>query len=266
MKALKPKSLIGVIALEALPGSPLYGGNDEHILTHALQDLEQYKEAGVESVKLENDFDIPYIQPPIPQEAIDLVIKIATEIRDRFDGPIGVQMLEAANLTSLEIAAKANLDWIRVEGFVYGHIGPEGLVKGSAGELLRLRKKLSCEHIKIFADVKKKHSSHAITADLDITDEVRQAELFLVDGIIVTSKFTGIEPIAEDLIKVRKITKLPLIIGSGMTSDNIEDFFDLADYFIVGSDFRKDGKFLAEMEVDRLTKFVTKFKRLQARQ
>jgi len=34
----------------------------------------------------------------------------------------------------------------------------------------------------VFGDVKKKHCSHALTGDLDIVDELKQAEFFLVDG------------------------------------------------------------------------------------
>lgn len=264
MNDLPPKSLIAVIALPALPGSPLYSGSNQQVIGRALKDLDAYMKVGVDSVFIENDFDVPYIKPPLPKEAIELVTIIAKEIRKRFNGPIGVQMLEAANETSLEIAAKAKLDYIRVEGYVFGHFGPAGLVEGCSGQLQRLRKQLGCEHIKIFADVKKKHSAHALTSDLDITDEVRQAELFLADGIIVTSKFTGTEPDTEEIAKVKHVTKLPILIGSGMTPENIGKYFDLADYFIVGSTFRKNGKFLAEMEQDRLEKFVNVFLKLQS--
>ena len=38
----------------------------------------------------------------------------------------------------------------------------------------------------VLADIKKKHSSHAITADLDIAETAAAAELFRADGVIVT--------------------------------------------------------------------------------
>ena len=46
-----------MIAVRALPGSPLYEGNDEKVIKQALKDLELYKKAGVDSIILENDFD-----------------------------------------------------------------------------------------------------------------------------------------------------------------------------------------------------------------
>jgi len=261
MRDLPPKFLAAMIAVLPLPGSPRYNGDDQKVVDQALSDLEIYKKAGVDSVFLENDHDLPYIQPPLDEKGIALMTRIAREARKRFDGPIGIQMLEAANITSLEIAAEADLDYVRVEAFVFAHVGGSGIINGSAGKILRRRKELEAEHIKVFADVKKKHGSHSLTIDLDIRDEIMQAEFFLADGVIVTSQFTGIKPDTNDLIKAKSVTKLPVLIGSGMTPQNIRDYMPLADGFIVGSYFRKDGKFLETLQPERLDEFMKDFAR-----
>ena len=259
LRPLPAKFLAAMIAVLPLPGSPLYDGNDQKVMDQALSDLEHYKTAGVDSILLENDHDLPYIQPPLDPKGIALMTDIAKEVRKRFDRPIGIQILEAANITSLEIAAEADLDYIRVEAYVFAHVGGSGVIHGSAGKILRRRKELNAEHIKVFADVKKKHGSHSLTIDLDITDEIRQAEFFLVDGVIITSQFTGLNPDKEDLQKAKSVTRLPILIGSGMTAENIKDYLPLADGFIVGSYFRKDGKFLEILEPERLGKFMQAF-------
>ena len=258
-RILPSKFLAAMVAVLPLPGSPLYDGDDQRVLDQALADLEIYKEAGFDSILFENDHDLPYIQPPLDEKGISLMTKIVKEARERFDRPIGIQMLEAANITSLEIAAEADLDYIRVEAFVFAHVGGSGIINGSAGKILRRRKELAAEHIQVFADVKKKHGSHSLTIDLDIKDEVMQAEFFLADGIIVTSQFTGINPDKNDLIKAKRATKLPVLIGSGMTAENIQEYLPLADGFIVGSYFRRDGKFLENLEPKRLHKFMKVF-------
>ncbi len=263
-RKLAPKFLSAMIAVLPLPGSPLYDGDDQRVIDQALADLEVYKAAGVDSILFENDHDLPYIQPPLDEQGIALMTTIVKEARARFTGPIGIQMLEAANITSLEIAAEADLDYIRVEAFVFAHVGGSGIIHGSAGKILRRRKELRVEHIKVFADVKKKHGSHSLTIDLDIQDEIRQAEFFLADGVIVTSQFTGIHPDKNDLIKAKGATKLPVVIGSGMTAENIREYMPLADGFIVGSYFRKDGKFLETLEPARLNTFIEAF--ISARQ
>ena len=258
-RILPPKFLAAMIAVLPLPGSPLYDGDDQRVIDQALSDLEHYKKAGVDSILLENDHDLPYIQPPLDEKGIALMTRIAKEVRNRFGRPVGMQMLEAANITSLEIAAEADLDFIRVEAYVFAHVGGSGVINGSAGKILRRRKELNAEHVKVFADVKKKHGSHSLTIDLDIKDEIMQAEFFLADGVIVTSQFTGINPDKDDLIKAKSATKLPVLIGSGMTPENIQDYLPLADGFIVGSCFRKDGKFLEKLEPERLNKFMKAF-------
>jgi membrane complex biogenesis BtpA family protein len=259
VRILPHKFLAAMIAVLPLPGSPLYDGDDQRVIDQALSDLDIYKKAGVDSILLENDHDLPYIQPPLDEKAIALMTEICKEARKQFSGPIGIQMLEAANITSLEIAAEADLDYIRVEAFVFAHVGGSGIINGSAGKILRRRKDLKAEHIKVFADVKKKHGSHSLTIDLDITDEIMQAEFFLADGVIVTSQFTGLHPDKNDLIKAKNATKLPVVIGSGMNVNNISDYLPLADGFIVGSYFRKDGKFLENLEPERLLRFMELF-------
>lgn len=265
MRRLPKKSLIAMIAVKALPSAPLYKGKDSEIIKSALSDLEQYKKVGVDSIFLENDHDLPYTKEPLPPKAIQVLTKVTKEVRKRFKGPIGIQVLEANNEQALNVAVKADLDYLRVEGYVFGHLGGAGLIEGCAGKLQRQRKKLGAEHIKLYADVKKKHCSHAITDDFDITGEIKQAEFFLVDGVIVTSQFTGKNPKKGDLVKAKKATKLPILIGSGMTSENIKNYMPLADHFIVGTTFRKDRKFLEEIDPERLEKFVSKFKKIRTK-
>ena len=164
-RILPHKFLAAMIAVLPLPGSPLYDGDDQRVIDRALADLDIYKKAGVDSILLENDHDLPYIQPPLDEKGIALMTAISKEARKRFNGPIGIQMLEAANITSLEIAVEADLDYIRVEAFVFAHVGGSGIINGSGGKILRRRKELKAEHIKVFADVKKKHGSHSLTIE-----------------------------------------------------------------------------------------------------
>ena len=103
LRILPPKFLAAMIAVLPLPGSPLYDGDDQRVFDQALADVEVYKNAGVDSILFENDHDLPYIQPPLDKNGIALMTEIVNEARSRFEKPIGIQMLEAANITSLEI-------------------------------------------------------------------------------------------------------------------------------------------------------------------
>lgn len=263
-KPLPRKALIAMIALRPLPESPLYDGDDHRIVDQALSDLELYKSAGVDSVLLENDHDLPYVKGPLPAAAVEMVERVAKRVRARFDGPIGLQLLEAANDDALSVANESGLDYLRVEGFVYAHVGGAGIIEACAGTLLRKRARLACEDILIYADIDKKHCAHAISSDLDITLEAKQAELFMADGLVVTGNFTGESAAREDLAAIRKASGLPILVGSGMTADNIGDFFPLADAFIVGSTFRKNGDYLERLDRHRLDAFMEVFSGVRA--
>ena len=266
MRILPNKFLGAMIAVLPLPGAPRYGGDDKHIVAQALSDMRHYLAAGADALVLENSHDLPYIKPPLPKRAVEVMKRVACEIRSRFAGPIGIQMLEAANETALDIAHKADLDFLRIEGYVFAHVGGAGLIEGCAGRILRQRKERGCEHVKVFGDVKKKHCSHALTGDLDILDEVKQAEFFLVDGVIVTGARTTEPPAVAELRRVKKHARVPVLIGSGMTPENIKTYFPLADGFIVGSTFRQDGRFLGVLEPQRLDAFMRAFRPLREKQ
>jgi len=49
-RKLPSKFLAAMIAVRALPGAPLYDGDDDRIVSQAISDLEIYKSAGVDSV------------------------------------------------------------------------------------------------------------------------------------------------------------------------------------------------------------------------
>jgi uncharacterized protein len=256
---LPDKFLAAMIGVLPLPGSPRYAGSSKAVLNAALADLDECIEAGADVIILENSHDLPYIKPPLDPHAITLMKRIAKESRKRFDGSIGIQLLEAANQSALEIACEADLDFLRVEGYVFAHIGGAGLIEGCAGQLLRKRAALGCKHIRIFGDVSKKHCSHALTGDLDITDVVKQAEFFFIDGVIVTGARTGKAPDLKELRRVKESAHVPVVIGSGMTTQNILKYIPWADGFIVGSALREDGQFLGRLDPKRLRAFVRAF-------
>ncbi len=51
----------------------------------------------------------------------------------------------------------------------------------------------------MWADVKKKHSAHAITADVDIGETAATVEFMRADAVIVTGAATGLEASDADL-------------------------------------------------------------------
>lgn len=68
----------------------------------------------------------------------------------------------------------------------------------------------------------------------------KAAEFFLSDGVIVTGGATGCAADIEEFKKVKQSCKIPVLIGSGVTTDNVGQYLT-ADGLIIGSHFKKGG-------------------------
>jgi len=50
--------------------------------------------------------------------------------------------------------------------------------------------------------------------------------------------------------------KIPVLLGSGITPENIRKYLPYADGFIIGSYFKKDGYWKNELEENRILKLL----------
>ena len=123
---------------------------------------------------------------------------------------------------------------------MFAHVADEGVIEACAGPLLRYRRAIGAEGVRIFADIKKKHSAHAITADLDIVETARAAEFFLADAVIVSGAATGRETDAEEVRAVAAAAGVATLVGSGITAENVARYA-AADGLIVGSSVKREG-------------------------
>lgn len=252
-----------MVHVGALPGTPRNSMKMSAIISEALRETLILTESGMDAVMIENMHDRPYLNRNVGPEIVAAMTAVASEIRQAFKIPLGIQILAGANKEALAVALAAGFDFIRAEGFVFGHVADEGWMNSDAGELLRYRKQIGAEHIKIFTDIKKKHSSHFITGDVSIAETAKAAEFFLSDGIIVTGAATGEKVSVEEVKAVKVAVKIPVIIGSGIDSENIQEFWDFADAFIVGSSLKKNGKWENEVDKNRVEKLMQKVKLLK---
>ncbi len=250
------KAIVGMIHVQALPGTPNNTYEPEQIVEMALQEAYIYKAAGIDALMIENMHDIPYQKNFATPEVISLMGIIAHEIKQNTALPLGIQILAAANKEAISVAKTSGADFIRAEGFVFGHLADEGYIDSNAASILRHRKNISADDIAVFTDIKKKHSSHALTADLDIKEIAKAAEFFMSDGLIITGMHTGESAELEEVKMVKDDTDLPVIIGSGISIDNIEKYLPYADAFIVGSYFKNDGFWKNELNPNKIKNFM----------
>ncbi len=256
----KNKILVGMVHVQSLPGTPGSRLSSQEIIDRAAEEAMIFKKLGFNTVMIENMHDIPYIKTVGP-EITSLMTLVGKEIK-KLGLYCGIQILAGANKEAMAAAKASDLDFIRAEGFVFAHVADEGYIESCAGELTRYRKMINAEDVMIFTDIKKKHSSHSITADVSIEETAHAAEFFLSDGVIVTGVSTGTEASLDEVKGVKKAVKIPVLIGSGITDKNLKNYFPYADIFIVGSFIKKGGYWKNELDETNIKLLMDEFNKL----
>ena len=251
-----------MIHVGALPGKPASSLSLAELEEPALREAKIFSAAGVHGLMLENMHDTPYLRGGVGPEIVASRAIIARAVKDAGKLPCGIQILAGANREAMAVAHAAGLDFIRTEGFAFAHVADEGLIESSAAEMLRYRRAIGAEQVQVWADVKKKHSSHAITADVGIGETAHAVEFMRGDAVVVTGAVTGDAPQRADVLAVKKKTRLPVYLGSGVTANNLKSFFVAADGFIVGSEFKQAGHWSRAVDPKRVERFMAAHSKL----
>ncbi|WOI57793.1 BtpA/SgcQ family protein [Palleronia sp. LCG004] len=256
----RPKALIGMIHCPPFPGSPRYrGASLEEICDACLRDAERLIENGMHGLIVENHGDIPFSKPEdMGPETSAFLAVVTRRILDRFDVPAGINVLANAPIPAFAAAAASGASFIRVNQWANAYVANEGFMEGRAAEAMRYRSALRAEHIRVFADSHVKHGAHAITADRTIVELTRDLAFFDADCVIATGQRTGNSATTEEITEIASATHLPLLVGSGVTEDNVVEILGLTDGVIVASSLKEDGVWWNPVEPARVKSFTAR--------
>lgn len=250
-----PRALIGMLHLGALPGAPRSAFPVEETARRAVIEARTLAEVGFHGLLIENMHDTPYLRGGVGPEITAAMAVIGSAVRRAVSLPLGVQVLAGANQEALAIAKACGGAFVRVEGFVFAHVADEGIHQSDAGALLRYRRMIDAGAVRVFADIKKKHSSHALTEDVDLVETARAAEFFGADGVIITGAETGQPASPAEVAAVREAVTIPVIVGSGIKPENL-DAYASASAWIVGSSIKRDGHWSGALDRERAAALV----------
>lgn len=251
------KPIIGMVHLLPLPGAPGYDFYGlEAVIEHSLRDAEALTSGGVDGLIVENMWDLPYyVGTDVPPEEMTAQAVAARAIVEAVEVPVGINVIHNGGRVTLAIAVAAGADFIRVCLLTGARVWDTGeLDRGCAAELFRWRKNLGAEHIKIFADVDKKHS--VPFPGIDLATHIEWTEFYLADALIVSGKMTGAAPELEKVKRARELATRPVLMGSGTTADNIAQFLQYADGAIVGTDLKVDGVAENPVDMERVKRYM----------
>ncbi len=235
------KIFIGVIHLRPLPGSPNFRGTFDEIIKSALVDARAFENGGADAVIIENFGDIPFTKASVPPESIAAMAVAGRAVRETIKLPIGFNVLRNDAHAALALAASCGGSFIRVNILSGAMVTDQGIIEGKAFEVLRLRKAL-CPNVEIFADVHVKHAAPLAPLPIEITARDTE-ERALADGLVVSGTGTGVATDVGDVEKVRTACpKAKILIGSGITAENVSSYLRFASGVIVGSSLKKNGQ------------------------
>lgn len=254
---LPEKALIGMVHVRALPGTPHHELPLDTIVTKAVEEAVALERVGFDAVILENMHDRPYCLRDVGPEIVAGMSAAACAVRRAVQCPIGIQVLAGANRAALAVAQASGAAFVRAEGFVFAHVADEGVMaEADAASLLRYRRAIGADHIAVVADIKKKHSAHAITADVDLVETAKAAAFFGADAVIVTGTATGAPARVADVRETADAVEIPVLVGSGVTPNNLVEYRAHADGIIVGSSLKHGGLWSNELDATRCEAFI----------
>jgi membrane complex biogenesis BtpA family protein len=259
---LPAKSLIGMLHLRPLPGSP-EAERFEATRERLLSDADALVAGGCEALMMENFGDTPFYPGRVPAAVVAAMTALAVEVRRRYPRiPLGINVLRNDGEGALAIAAAVGAQMIRVNVLCGARVTDQGLIQGIAHDLLRLRAQLGAAGVAILADVDVKHS--APLAARPIEDEVEDMiKRGMADGVVVSGRGTGAKVDAAHLAKVRAAAgRTPVLIGSGVSAGSLGEIFAAADYFIVGTSLKTGGVSTAGVDGARVAELVRRRREL----
>jgi membrane complex biogenesis BtpA family protein len=229
-----------MVHLPPLPGSPLFDGDIHRVLERATSDAAVLADAGFRAVIVENYGDAPFFADQVPAVTVATMTRAVTHVAERTGLMMGVNVLRNDASAALAVAAATGAAFIRVNvlsGIMYTDQGP---LVGQAAAAARLRHEL-CPGVAILADVFVKHATPPPGLSIEQAG-LDTWERGGADALIVSGAGTGLPTDLGEATRLRRaVPEAPILIGSGVTPDNLAKLAGTADGAIVGSSLREGG-------------------------
>lgn len=209
-KVMKP--VIGVIHTK--------GTDDADMLRRAKEEIRIYKENGVDSFLVETYFGTYYQV----EKVLDYVAGADLGM------PYGVNCLNV-DAMGFELAMKFDCDYLQLDSVV-GHVKPRD--EDSLDAFFKLYR----ERCKAYVIGGVRFKYQPVLSDRTVEEDLKIA-MTRCDAICVTQDATGQETSTDKIVQFRNgIGDFPLIIGAGLTPQNVAEKLALGDGAIVGSFFK----------------------------
>ena len=245
---VRHKPLIGVVGAPALPGSHGFrGATLEEVERRVVADAVAYRDAGFDALMIQNLGDLPVAERVGP-ETVAWLTALGRGVRAAVHLPLGVSVLKSDGPAGLAVAQAVGAEFVRVKVWVGAMVGAEGLVQGSAREVLAYRRHIGAENIAIWADVHDRTGMPLVP--MPIERAAREAAGFgRADCLVITG--ADEEETVSWLDRVKHAVRdLPIVVGGGATARNIPRLLAHADAVIVATEAKVGGQLENPVDLD----------------
>ena len=236
----RPKPVVAVIHASPSPGVPGARGVRAAV-DRAVAETRLLVELGVDGLLIENAHDAPALpDDETGPEVVAYMTHLAVAVRRNANRlPVGVRVLHA-DRAALAVAHGAGCHFVRVDGWAEA---PD-----VAGRFHRYRQSLGAGEIPVLADLRPA-SADDVPSLVAATEAARPDALVVLGPSVGQSSAPGVVDAACDE------ASLPLFCGGGIDGENLLDYVDGADGFLVGSGLKESRRWQApvcESQVRRL--------------
>src|SRR5438093_5764285 len=235
------RTIIGMVHLLPLPGSPRWDGSMARVVESALADARALVEGGVDAVLVENFGDAPFTRGRVEPATVAAMSVVAAEVRKALPRThLGVNVLKNDARAALAVAAAVGAEFIRVNVHAGAVLADQGVVHSDAYNTLRDRRLLGVD-VATFDDVGGKHAAPLAPVENEQTarDHVHRG---LADALVVSGPATGQATPLGEIKRVRSaVPDVPLLVGSGVGAETVSELLSLADGLIVGTWVKQQG-------------------------
>lgn len=192
----------------------------------------------------------------ISSQQLEQMVDLTKKLISSTSLVVGVEILWHFPGSTLLLAKNSGAKFVRIDFFSDRVVANKMEVPIDPQSLLAYRKKIGAESVALLTDIQVKYSK-MINPQITIGESAMTAQSSGSDGVIVSGSESGTSPKADKLKKTKSARlKIPVIIGSGFSSENAPELLPYLDAVIVGTSIsqKTGGPLLSEKVVQLMEK------------
>lgn len=255
------KAVIAMCHFDPLPGDPYFSDSTmEQVVEDARKDMLALQDGGVDAIMFSNEFSLPYLTD-VSTITVAAMARVVGELMPEIKIPFGVNVLWDAE-KSLDLAKATGAKFVR-EIFTGAYASDFGIWNTCVGKTVRHQREIGAQDVKLLFNIVPEAAKYL--ADRDIESIAKSTVFNNRPDALCVSGLTAGSMTEVAIIKLVKEAVPDTIVfaNTGVCYENVEQQLAIADGAVVGTTFKKDGKFENHVDRDRVKRFMDKVRSLR---